>query len=503
MNLCLKSDPACIGFQSLSDPGATAEQAASVATFASNNCPIPPPERAGVETGIGFAGLTVADYYGRGYTQNVANALSQVTGVPNSAITVSDVRPETRNRRRNLAQASKDMAVRATYFVASDNPDQVLKTLQYAAADQSLTKALNNNEIQGSPMVTLKPYLPATAAPPASPASGGSGSSSSFPWWAILIIVLAAILGAVLLGLLLYCCCCRKNKKQKKGKHADYAPNAVTGVQPLPVTNPKPSNNKSVEDYKTPTYYNDNSGRGERTVMMVSSNDDLPVSKSVRTHTVPPPPMSSSPTPSPVAPAPIGAPSSSPAQLHHMNSLGRAPSGSIPASGSSGSFGGAPVPAPVRTTMPARSGSGSLGVAAAAAAGGAAVAAGAVAASAGSRSAAAPAAAPISPARSPEPLEPAGPEVASGGSGSGWATNVRPAAPAAAATAAGAGAAAAAAAKSANPQQAERAKFWAQFNDTWQQVRATKEQRDGDEPGTPSSGTNWTETDFGSPTSKR
>jgi hypothetical protein len=277
------------------------------------------------------------------------------------------------------------------------------------------------------------------------------------------------------------------------------------------VTNPKPpTNNKMVEDYKTPTYgYNDNSGHGERTVMMVSSTDDLPVSKSVRTHPVPPPPMSSSPVPSSVAPQ-IGAPASSPAQLHHMNSLGRAPSGSIPASGSSGSFGGAQVPAPVRTSMPAaRSGSGSLGVAAVA--GGAAVAgagAAALAAGSGSRSGGAPAAAaaPPSPRMLPEAREPAGPVDVSGGSGSGWATNVRPAAPAAAAAAAAgaAGAGAAAAATSANPQQAERAKFWAQFNDTWQQVRATKEQqRDGDEPGTPSSGTNWTETDFGSPTSKR
>jgi hypothetical protein len=46
-------------------------------------------------------------------------------------------------------------------------------------------------------------------------------------------------------------------------------------------------------------------------------------------------------------------------------------------------------------------------------------------------------------------------------------------------------------------QQAERAKFWAQFQETWQQVRQTKKVKE-DEPGTPSSGTNWTDTDAGS-----
>lgn len=43
-------------------------------------------------------------------------------------------------------------------------------------------------------------------------------------------------------------------------------------------------------------------------------------------------------------------------------------------------------------------------------------------------------------------------------------------------------------------QAAERAKFWAQFQETWQQVRENKREKE-EEPGTPSSGTNWTDTD--------
>ncbi|KIY99300.1 hypothetical protein MNEG_8659 [Monoraphidium neglectum] len=46
-------------------------------------------------------------------------------------------------------------------------------------------------------------------------------------------------------------------------------------------------------------------------------------------------------------------------------------------------------------------------------------------------------------------------------------------------------------------QQAERAKFWAQFQETWQQVRETKRLKEDGDPGTPSSGTNWTETTGG------
>jgi hypothetical protein len=46
-------------------------------------------------------------------------------------------------------------------------------------------------------------------------------------------------------------------------------------------------------------------------------------------------------------------------------------------------------------------------------------------------------------------------------------------------------------------QQAERAKFWAQFQETWQQVRETKRLKEDGEPGTPSSGTAWTETTVG------
>lgn len=85
-------------------------------------------------------------------------------------------------------------------------------------------------------------------------------------------------------------------------------------------------------------------------------------------------------------------------------------------------------------------------------------------------------------------------ELAAQGSGSttGWKSNVRPSSarmPAAGAAAGGSSMLANPAGKS--TQQAERAKFWAQFQETWQQVRQT--QNVDNEPGSPSSGTNWTD----------
>jgi hypothetical protein len=52
--------------------------------------------------------------------------------------------------------------------------------------------------------------------------------------------------------------------------------------------------------------------------------------------------------------------------------------------------------------------------------------------------------------------------------------------------------------------QAERARFWAQFQETWHQVRESKalKERSG-EPGTPSSGTAWTETTAGARSMRR
>jgi hypothetical protein len=78
-----------------------------------------------------------------------------------------------------------------------------------------------------------------------------------------------------------------------------------------------------------------------------------------------------------------------------------------------------------------------------------------------------------------------------------WRTNVRPAAAVAAEPAPGA-VSSMTSAKAKGGQQAERARFWAQFNETWQSVRETKQMKeDGGEPGTPSSGTAWTETTAG------
>ncbi|KAF6261693.1 hypothetical protein COO60DRAFT_1636533 [Scenedesmus sp. NREL 46B-D3] len=73
---------------------------------------------------------------------------------------------------------------------------------------------------------------------------------------------------------------------------------------------------------------------------------------------------------------------------------------------------------------------------------------------------------------------------------SGWRSNVRPASGQLPAAAGSTSSMAATAGK--GSQQAERAKFWAQFQDTWQQVRQNQNIDDG-EPGTPSSGTNWTD----------
>jgi hypothetical protein len=82
--------------------------------------------------------------------------------------------------------------------------------------------------------------------------------------------------------------------------------------------------------------------------------------------------------------------------------------------------------------------------------------------------------------------------AAAAASGSGLKVNVR-----------SPGAALTSLTSSTKANQGDRARFWAQFQETWQQVRESKRLKETQEPGTPSSGTAWTETTASETSEKR
>lgn len=308
-----------------------------------------------------FPAVSVGQYITQQYTQNVANALSAVTGVPSGSISALDVRPvagpsSSQGRRRTLLQSSGN-GVQATYFMKTDDPVNVSQQLSTAAESGVLSRQLGQYGIS-SPAGSLK----VQSFVPGAPQSTGSSQSKKFPLWALAPIIIGSLLLLGLAGCLLWFCCCRKDRKAK-----EYAPNDKYD-QALPLA-------KSYEYSPTPAPgYPPIHDSPNKAVVRPANPGDLPVSRSLK----------------------LDSPGSAQADIWSPDHTAAAPANL----------------APVKTT------------AAAAGAG----AAGATAASA-------------------------------------WQSNVRPGSgevPAGAATSSMSGA------KSA--QHAERAKFWAQFQETWQQV---------------------------------
>lgn len=440
VNLCVAKDPSCLAFQNIIDVNGSTSAAAvgQVAPMLEQKCPISEPSVPGVKATMEFPDLSMGQYITRQYTQNVANALSSVTNVPSTSISALDVRPFTGSggsgrRRRALLQSSGN-GVQATYFLATQDPSGVSTSLSQAANDGTLSTRLGQYGIQAQAGgLKVQSFLPAPQ---------GSGSSSGgFPLWAIGPIVGGVVLLALLAGLI---CCCRRKRAAKKA--TEYAPDAKAvsaSGSDLP---------KSTYDYtpSSPGVYTpvtaSAAGVGAAAATAAaaanrspSKGDDLPVSRSIKV---------------------VGGPESVTG-----SAITRWESGSSMGGGGGSSFSRAAAPAaaaaPGSGLTPVRTSSGNV-------AGSVEMAGGAAAAAAAGSG------------RVGEPSSAA----------AGWRSNVRPASGQLPASAGATSSMAATAGKSG--QQAERAKFWAQFQETWQQVRQTQNINDG-EPGTPSSGTNWTD----------
>eukprot|EP00775_Hariotina_reticulata_P007238 gene7238-7451_t len=502
-------DPLCLPFQNIIDSNGSSSAAAvgAVAPVLDAKCPVAEPTQPGVKATMEFPNLSMGEYITRQYSQNVANALSSVTALPSTAISAIDVRPFTSSsaagRRRSralLADASSSErlsgslrvmlqesgnGVQATYFLATDDPTAVSQKLSAAAGDGSLSTKLSQYGISSQAGgLKVQSFLP----PPPPPADSGS-SSSGFPLWALAPII-GGVLGLLLLVLVLWCCCCRKDRKSKQGKEKKLVPApvksgtvgaavgsaAVTASVPKNDSNPDRDTLPKTYDYRPapidPDYgsskYGDrdtvgfkSSGSGispaaaaaagvgvgaaaaggaaaltKSTSQRTATPEDLPLSRSMRVdspdHFAAGPTMqregsgaalgaSNSGTLTPWeagvprsgrgSPAPPAA--ASPAHLTHLSSL-----------------------APVRTSVGGPASPGLLGAAGA----GALAGAGASGSSSGL------------------------PQHDSGA----WRSNVRPTSSGSMSGSAAGGASSMAGAKS--MQQAERAKFWAQFQETWQQV---------------------------------
>jgi hypothetical protein len=303
------------------------------------------------------------------------------------------------------------LRVQATYFLATQDPSGVSSSLSQAANDGTLSTRLGQYGIQAQAGgLKVQSFLPAPQ---------GSGSSTSgFPLWAIGPIVG----GVVLLALLaLLICCCRRKRAAKKA--TEYAPETKGSS----VSSDLP---KSTYDYtpSSPGGYTpvtaSAAGMGPAAAAAAnrspSKGEDLPVSRSIRV---------------------TGGPDS----VAGSNVTGWESTSSIGGGSSSFSRAAAPSSAAGNNLAPVRTSSGNVGSVEMA---GAAAAAGTGAAAAG-----------LAASRAGEPATAA----------AGWRSNVRPASGQLPATAGATSSMAATAGKSS--QQAERAKFWAQFQETWQQVR--------------------------------
>jgi hypothetical protein len=469
---CARGEGMCVPLQALSAPAgspwlALAPNAqADAASYARDNCPVAPPTQTGVQAALTFQGVSVPEYQ-QGYAQGVANALAQVGGVPNSDVQAVDLRPAQssssgRRRlqravaRRFLLQSSSSGAVQSTYFLRSSDPEALAQRLQTSAQDGSLERALGNNGVQAAPSLSLKSYLPAGSLGGEGGADGASGGSNGgFPLWALAPIIIGSLL---LLGLLIGgCLLCRRRRARARASAVPAGKLVVGGGAAAAA------------------------GVGAAGVGMAAAyNGKVPPAVAAAPAAAAPTAYSADPYADPYAPVDT---TTTAAKRTGSESLNAALGGARPAAAAVGvgAVGGAaavaaatrggkdiqsvPIePSPPRPTT-------------------------------GSASAAAPSAAEWRSTSSASQQQRAG---SSGGVGAGTA-----AAAAGAAGVAGGAAAAGAGAGKTSAQQAERAKFWAQFQESWQQVRQNKPSGGAaggpggkpgdDEPGTPSSGTQWTD----------
>jgi hypothetical protein len=473
--LCLNKDPACLAFQALTNSTASAADQSAVASYAAKNCALADADRQGVRTELTFADMSVADFYAQGYPQKVANALSSVTGVPSNQVSTVDVRPVMVSipRRRSLQQAAGQApGVRATFFVASETPDKTSATIEAASTNRALEAALQNQGINTRPTaVSLRAFVNSPGSVGSGSGSGGSSSSSGFPMWAIGVIVGVGVGLPLLLGAIWWCCK-RKARKEKaaaaaaggvpKGRAAEYAPSkgsSYDDAHSLPVTSQQASRGVGVsvapagaaggrDEYKAPVYYNDSARvpsppPSAHSYEMSATANGAPRSARQNSGN-----LAAAAAVGGVAA--VGGAAAVAAHHHAADSPVKHPQSarSLNSATSGSSFGGVTPPAPVRTSMKPQTPPATLPTDERPSAGGSWQTA----------------------VRNPSSgsLNAAGGGSLPGAGGSSGSA----AAAAGGAAAAGAGASMSSGAGGSNPQQAERAKFWAQFQDLMTQVRA-------------------------------
>jgi hypothetical protein len=486
VQLCARGDASCVAFQALSAPAgspwiaAAPNAQADTASYARDNCPVAAPTQTGVQAALTFQGVSLSDYQ-QGYTQGVANSLAQVGGVPNSDVQAVDLRPgagagggEQQQGRRRLARRlsqspSSSPSSQATYFLRSAEPEALAQRLQQSAQDGSLVRALGNNGVQGTPSLSLKSYLPAGSLAEGEGAQGQAGATKGgFPLWALAPIIIGSLL---LLGLVAgLCLFCRKRRAAKRAQAVPAGKLVVGGGAAAAAAAAAGVGAAGVGVAAARHHQHDN-GKGAAVTAAVPA----PV----------PTAYSTDPYADPYAPADT--------QRTGSEALNAALGGARPAAAAVGVGAGAAAvgvggaaavgatrkdiqSVPIEPSPPRPSAS----------------------------AAAAPSAAEWRSTSSASQQQQQQQRAAGISGGAGTSASAAGAAAGAAGVAGGAAAAGAGGAGKTSAQQAERAKFWAQFQDSWQQVRQNKPGAGGggpggagkpgdDEPGTPSSGTQWTD----------
>ncbi|GBF97025.1 hypothetical protein Rsub_09498 [Raphidocelis subcapitata] len=366
-------------------------------------------------------------------TQSIGNAIAATGNVSAADVRLADVRPFVTPSAGRRRLLQTANGVQAVYFAVSPDPDDVNTRLQLAASDGSLAKALAAYGVPSSSQPSVA--LKSFYGPPP--------SATTFPLWLLapILVGVVALVALTVLACVLIRRCRRGGGAEPR--HAEFAPAPLGSFGekvPLPAAAAA-----AAAPAAAPAAGSDKDYHSQRPYEAHASPATVPASPA--------------PLPSPArsgggAPAAAAAAAAAPVVSHSVR---------LTSNGGTSGGGGGGMDASFQPPAPIRTSSRDLNA---------------------------------SPPPLPPPPATAAAAGPSGAPPAQWRTNVRPAGPV------GGGGVAAGGVNSMTSanrgqQQAERAKFWAQFQETWQQVRETKRLKEDGEPGTPSSGTAWTETTVG------
>eukprot|EP00879_Flechtneria_rotunda_P005892 GHRR01006198.1.p1 GENE.GHRR01006198.1~~GHRR01006198.1.p1 ORF type:complete len:616 (+),score=203.76 GHRR01006198.1:1123-2970(+) len=430
VNLCVKGDLLCVPFQNIIDANgsSSAEAVSQVAPVLDQQCTMQEPTVPGVKTTMEFPDLSIGQYITQQYSQNVANALASVTNVPSTSVTAIDVRP---------FLGSSSSSGRRRLAQAAGNGVQAtyfMASNDPSAVSARLSQAANDgilsNRLSQYGISAKAGGLKVQSFLPASDNGLNPvtpSSGSSFPLWSLAIIIPGAL---AVIGLATWGAL-RYKRRSSDTSAEHYAPSFSKAAADADYDLPK-----SYDYNPAPLGTGSFSSNGGKSIGATAAAGAAAAALPAKST----PFRSKTPEDLPVSKSvkvtiPDHAPLTSPASdisniaLPLKDAAATANPSALPA-----------ILTPVRTSV-----------------GGVPVA--------GSAS---------------RPTDSTAATT--------WRSNVRPATGQLPSTG---GATSSMANPAKTTQQAERAKFWAQFQETWQQVRQNKQLNE--EPGTPSSGTNWTD----------